>query len=400
MVTAGDDSPDGWRLRAGAVLAGCLMPLNSTMIVVALSDIGRRLSVPRATVALLVTSYLVAMLLLQPVAGRIGDRVGPRRLTMWALAGFGATSALTSLAPSFGWLLAGRCTQAVFGAALIPNVQALLRAAVPAESRGRAFGQFAAGVGAGAAIGPVLGGALVSLGGWPALFRVSVPLCLAAMAGLGGSHDVRSAGSTRSRERWTELRRPAFVAACVAQATSNYCTYLILLVVPLALAGRHWPAPAVGAAVFGLTAGMVVMPPIGGRLADRVARSLPVVAGFAAATAGVVVIAADPGRPPAVIAGMVVVGCGTGLATGSLQAAALEAVGSGSAATAGGVFSTSRYVGSIIASLAVAATTVGDGTGARPVLAAAALAMAVAAAAGGRVEERAPAAGAGVLPLS
>ncbi len=382
------------RLVTGSVLAGSLVPLNSTMIVVALADIGHSFGVSKSSTAVLVTAYLVAMLVLQPLGGRAGDRLGATAVTRGALAGFAVTSAVTAAAPSFALLLAGRCGQALFGAALIPNLQATLRRAIPADRRGRVFGTFSAGVGAGAAVGPLLGGLLVAVWGWRALLPVSVPICLAALFLLGGATadrpdpDAATGGLAAgpAPARWTELARPGFVAACAAQATSNFCMYSVLLVAPLLLSGRHWHAGAIGAAVFAMTAGMVLFPPVGGRLADTRGRSAPVVGGFAAAALGAAVMAAAVSHPGAFIAGMAVVGAGTGVAVGSLQAAAMEAVPAAAAGTAGGVFSTVRYLGSIAASAAVAGSAVGEPAGARAVLVAAVVVMAVAVAAGSRVD--------------
>src|SRR5204863_8241863 len=115
------------------------------------------------------------------IAGRAGDRWGSRRVTFVALLGFGALSGLAAAAPTFGWLLVARAAQATFGAALIPNVQALVRTAVETARRGRAFGVLGIGIGAGAAVGPVVGGPLVDFAGWRAIFLVNLPVAIVAV---------------------------------------------------------------------------------------------------------------------------------------------------------------------------------------------------------------------------
>src|SRR4029079_1588395 len=93
-----------------------LVPLNSTMIVVALPLIGRDLGADHVTLAWLVTSYLIAMASLQPIAGRLGDRFGRRRLMLGALAYFIVASVGAALSPNLLVLVAFRLQQAIAAA--------------------------------------------------------------------------------------------------------------------------------------------------------------------------------------------------------------------------------------------------------------------------------------------
>ena len=125
---------------AGIALASALVPLNSTMIAVALPDIASDFDISKSRASVLVTVYLAAMLVGQPLAGRLCDVLGARRLALIAATGFGAFSAAAMFASSFGLLVTLRAAQAAFAAALVPSVQAMLREVVPASQRGRAFG--------------------------------------------------------------------------------------------------------------------------------------------------------------------------------------------------------------------------------------------------------------------
>ena len=79
------------------------------------------------------------------------------------------------------WLLAGRILQGVGAAMLMPTSLAILGTSFTGEARGRAIGTWAAtGAGAGA-IGPLIGGWLIDLAGWRAMFLINVPIALAAM---------------------------------------------------------------------------------------------------------------------------------------------------------------------------------------------------------------------------
>ena len=373
----------------GGMVAASLVPLNSTMIAVGLPDVAHELDVSRGTVASLVTTYLVAMAVCQPIAGRAGDRWGSRRVTLAALLGFGMLSGVAAAAPTFRWLLLARAAQATFGAALIPNVQALVRSAVETSRRGRAFGVLGIGIGAGAAVGPVVGGPLVDLAGWRAIFLVNLPVAIAALVLVARvsvdahphADDVASRGV---------LRNIPFVAACIAQAAGNLTQYTVLLVVPLVLDERGWSSTEIGFALVALTAGILVFNPIGGAMGDRVGRTRPVVYGMSFLVAGALVLAVVlHGAPALIVAGLLLVGIGAGLGYASLQAAALEAVPDREVAAAAGMLSTSRYVGSITGSVGIAALVGEHGGGSRAVLVLTAVAAVVAVAAGTRIEDRA-----------
>src|SRR5262245_41895227 len=86
---------------AGIALASALVPLNSTMIAVALPEIASDFDISKGQTSVLITLYLAAMLVGQPVSGRLADSVGPRRLAITASAGFGVCSAVAMLSGTF-----------------------------------------------------------------------------------------------------------------------------------------------------------------------------------------------------------------------------------------------------------------------------------------------------------
>jgi MFS family permease len=83
-----------WTVAIGIML----VPLNSTMIAVALPTLIDDLDASVSSVSWLVTSYLVAMAVLQPVGGHLGDRIGRRRLMLGGLTAFGLASAAAAAA--------------------------------------------------------------------------------------------------------------------------------------------------------------------------------------------------------------------------------------------------------------------------------------------------------------
>ncbi|MFI6736923.1 DHA2 family efflux MFS transporter permease subunit [Nonomuraea sp. NPDC050451] len=167
--------------------------LDNTIVGAALPDMQQRLHTGLTGLQWIVDAYvlLVAMLLLS--GGVFADRFGRRRVFLTGVMVFTAASVVCSLAPSIGWLIAGRVLQGVGAAALSPASLALLAAAYPAPRRVRAIGLWAGFSGIGLAAGPLAGGILVEAFGWPAIFLVNVPigavLLLAGLRVLGESRN-------------------------------------------------------------------------------------------------------------------------------------------------------------------------------------------------------------------
>jgi EmrB/QacA subfamily drug resistance transporter len=110
-------------------------------------------------------------------AGRWADRIGRRRLLVAGLVVFGAGSLLCGLAPGVAALIAARVIQAVGAGLMVPASLSLLLAAVPAAARARAIGTWSALGALGAALGPVIGGALVQLS-WRWVFWINLPVAV------------------------------------------------------------------------------------------------------------------------------------------------------------------------------------------------------------------------------
>lgn len=358
---------------AAVALSGTLLPLNSTMLAVALPDIASGTGGGVAASSWLVTSYVVAMATLGPFAGRLGDRLGRRRVLLWGLALFALTSAAAGAAPSLGLLVAARVAQAVAGSLVFPNAIALLRDALPEGHRARGFGLLGSAVGAAAAIGPALGGGLVGAWGWRAIFLVNVPvvaaavvLTLRALPAVAPAPTPASAGAPKhARWDWARpLRIPVFGAASGAVALSNLAMYGTLLAVPVVLAGRPgWSAADAGLALAMLSVAMIAVAPFGGRVADRRGHRLPAAGGLALLTVSTALLAAMGAAPSAAgLAGALLLGgIGLGLANAAVQTAAIEAVAPRDAGVAAGLFSTARYGGSIVSALLLA-TLLGGGS--------------------------------------
>jgi MFS family permease len=359
---------------AGIALASALVPLNSTMIAVALPHIARDLDISKGRASVLITLYLVAMLLGQPAAGRVCDRVGARRLATISTTGFGVCSAGALFAGSFGQLLAWRALQAVFASALVPSVQAMLRQVVPVLQRGRAFGVQGSVLGVGAGLGPVIGGIATAAFGWRAIFGVNLPVVLVVLYVLrrrvaasttASAHHEPAAADDSSR-----LLTGVFGVAFSTQALSTFAQYALLLAVPIVLDSRGWSAATIGVAVSFLTVGMVVTGPYGGRLGDTHGRRRPVVLGLSATlvAVGVSAVGGDQVSSAVLVVTLLLFGVGLGVATPSVMTAGIEAAPLARAGSAAGLLSASRYVGSIASTLVLAGVVRDGGAGLRTLL--------------------------------
>ncbi|MFG2126468.1 MFS transporter [Streptomyces sp. NPDC048751] len=159
---------------AGAVIVA----LDGTVLVIAQPTLRHDLDASLTQVQWTSTGYLIAVAGLLVFAGRLGDRYGHHLTFGVGMVGFGLASAGIGFAPGVGWVIALRIAQGVFGALSQPATLGMLRAAYPPERLRRPLALRTAGIGVAAAVGPVVGGALVTGFGWRAVFFLTVPPAL------------------------------------------------------------------------------------------------------------------------------------------------------------------------------------------------------------------------------
>ncbi len=169
----------------GIASGSILVPLNSTMLAVALPGVMDEFHLGAGPVASLVTLYLGAVAVALPASGALGDRFGHRRMFLIGVLVFAAASALAVGATSFGLLQVARVLQAVSGAFVSTSSASLIRDTAPPARRGEAFGLFHLLVSTSAAAGPFVGGILVGAFGWRSLFVIAIPVALIALASVG-----------------------------------------------------------------------------------------------------------------------------------------------------------------------------------------------------------------------
>ncbi|MYT73703.1 MULTISPECIES: MFS transporter [unclassified Streptomyces] len=171
------------RLTAPLLLGSVLNPLNTTMISTGLVAIGHHFGVGAADTAWLISVLYLASAVAQPVLGKLADALGPRRVFLVGLVVVCASGLVGMFASAFGWLVVSRLLLGIGTSAAYPAAMAVLR------DEGRRVGRrpprpvmarlsFAA-LGS-AAVGPTLGGLLVTVVGWRGIFAVNVPVSVIA----------------------------------------------------------------------------------------------------------------------------------------------------------------------------------------------------------------------------
>jgi EmrB/QacA subfamily drug resistance transporter len=163
-----------------AVLGSGLVFLDSTVVNVALpaiaADIPSRWFGVLEGQTYIYSGYLLSLAALLILGGALADRHGRRLVFSWGLVGFAVSSVLCGLAPDVESLVLARVLQGAAGALLVPGSLAIVTEAFDGEARGRAFGIWAAASAATTVIGPLVGGALVDLVSWRAVFLINVPV--------------------------------------------------------------------------------------------------------------------------------------------------------------------------------------------------------------------------------
>ncbi|MCJ1676878.1 MFS transporter [Streptomyces sp. APSN-46.1] len=161
---------------AGLSLSMVLSSLGTSIAHVGLPTLAEAFGTSFQAVQWVVLAYLLAVTTLIVSVGRLGDLIGRRRLLLAGISLFTVASVLCGLAPTLWLLIAARAAQGLGAAVMMALTMAFVGETVPKEQTGRAMGLLGTMSAIGTALGPSLGGALISGFGWRALFLVNAPL--------------------------------------------------------------------------------------------------------------------------------------------------------------------------------------------------------------------------------
>jgi DHA2 family metal-tetracycline-proton antiporter-like MFS transporter/DHA2 family florfenicol/chloramphenicol resistance protein-like MFS transporter len=394
------------RLLIGVLISAVFVSvLNSSMVNVLVPVIGSDYGVTEAQVGWVITGFLLTFAIGIPLYGRVADVFSIRCAFTVGLLAFAAGSLLCALAPSLGMLVLGRIVQGAGGAAIPALSSVSVAKILPPGERGSALGLIVSSVGIGAAVGPILGGAVGALAGWHYLFvgtliltTALIPAALyvlpddspedargfdlpggillglaaglflfgitrgqvsgfgsagswgsfagSALAALGFSWRIRSAAEPFVSPTLFENR--AYVAAVVVGYFCMLANVSALVFVPLLVSEVNGLSP--GQAGLVLTPGAValaIISPLAGRWSDRIGVRPLIFTGLVTMLLSVLSISTfGAGATPVVVSlGMLGVGAGFALANSPNINAAASALGPEEVGAGLGIFNGAFFLG-------------------------------------------------------
>src|SRR5215813_13255862 len=170
-----------WKILAVLSLSLVIIGLDNTVMNVALPSIQDDLGVSGSTLQWIVDAYLLAFAGVLLAAGSLGDRYGRKRALQFGLLVFALASVGGAFAASGGQLIVARAGMGIGAALIMPATLSTIMAVFPQEERGKAMGVWAGMAAIGVGLGPLIGGSVIELFSWPAVFWINVPVALTAL---------------------------------------------------------------------------------------------------------------------------------------------------------------------------------------------------------------------------
>jgi EmrB/QacA subfamily drug resistance transporter len=390
-------------------LGVAMVALDTNVLAVGTPTIARDLGASLSGIQWLTNGYLLALGALLIVGGKLGDRLGRKRVFVAGLVAFALSSLLCAAATSTAMLVGLRVLQGVAGALLIPNTVALLRATFPPGELSRALGIWAGFSAVAIAIGPLVGGVLVADVGWQSIFLLNLPLGAVALAvavrwvpesrdpGDAGSFDVPGVALlsgalvliiwalTRSQDAglgaeavvvpaalgagvlaafvWRERRAAApLVPLDLFRSRALSIATLIVVLAFFAMFGvltfmglylqnvRGFSPLETGVRLLPLAAMYIVSPPLGGRLIERFGTRAALVGGMAVLAVGLLALARAGASTSYAVEwpGYVLVGLGMGVANVASIRAIVTSAPADRGGIASGVQATASQLGGVL----------------------------------------------------
>ncbi|WP_295975341.1 MFS transporter [uncultured Xanthomonas sp.] len=392
-----------------AALGFVVVLLDVSVVNVALDALRQEFATDVAGLQWVINAYTLVFAALLLTSGALGDRFGARCVFLVGFVVFTLASAACGLSGNLPILIAARLIQGLGAALLVPNSLAMLQQAFPdREQRSRAVGWWGAIGGMSLAAGPVLGGILVTHLGWRSIFLINLPigligiyltlryvashdgshrrsldwagqglaiLALAALtmalteaAPLGWGHGVVRGGFVLAMSAtlgfvWIEARShspmlplklfriPTFTAASVAGVVVNFAYYGLIFVFSLFFQIQQQRSPQLtGLAFLPMTAVLMAVNVLAGRLITRMGARLLMVLGLTLAAFGYLLLisVSVDGSYWLLVIPMLLAASGTALTVPTMTNATLSSVDASRAGIASGVLNSARQVGGML----------------------------------------------------
>jgi EmrB/QacA subfamily drug resistance transporter len=403
-----------------------MVALDALAVTTALSTMRTDLGASIEALEWTVNAYNLGFAVLLLTGAALGDRLGRRRMFAAGLGLFVAASAACALAGSVAWLIAGRAVQGAGGALVMPLAMALLSAAFPRETRGKALGIFSGVTGLALIAGPLVGGAIAEGLAWQWIFWINIPVGLiviplvlgrmreslgtsaaldipglvlvtgAALGVVWGLMRANSAGWTsaevvaalgsglllalafvgwelRARAPMVPMRffrSRAFSSGIAASFLFYAALYATLFFLPQFLQAAQGYGPlGAGLRLLPWTATLFLVAPIAGAFVNRLGER-PLIAGGlflqAAGMAWIGLIAAPDVGYASLVAPLIVAGAGVSMAMPAAQNAVLSSVAASEIGQASGAFNMLRFLGGAFGIAILGAVFTGTGGLASP----------------------------------
>ncbi|MEV0067085.1 MFS transporter [Amycolatopsis sp. NPDC050768] len=387
----------------GISLAYFMVLLDTTVLAVAEPSIMASLHIDVVGVGWATTIYTMALASALVFGGSLADRWGAHRLFIGGVMGFGATSLGCALAPTLSVLLVFRAMLGLFAAAIIPSSLSLIASLyLDPVRRGSAISAWAAISGVAMAAGPVLGGWLIAVDGWRAVFVINAPMALVVLAlcrtsiartrharaiswlphlGLAATLATATLSFTQAGQRsWLLAAVFGLIAVGLAYGTTvvdrtspaplvpaalrgnrpvwtafgwgaavNYALTTVIFSIPLLL---HTSAEAAGATLLPMTLLVALNPLLTGRIVAAYGPLRPIRMGFVAFPVGLclVAVATAVQHQPVVLAlGLLLSGLGVSWTLPALVGFAVNHAAPEAAGSIGGILNSTRQAGATIA---------------------------------------------------
>jgi EmrB/QacA subfamily drug resistance transporter len=394
-----------WLVVVTVSIGAFLGQLDASIVTLALPTLQQEFDTSLAAVEWVALSYLLVLVATVTAVGRLADMVGRKLLYTYGFALFTLASIGCGLAPSLGVLIGFRVVQAVGAAMLQANSVALIATAVAKTSLGRAIGIQGTAQAVGLAIGPTVGGLLISVAGWRWIFFVNVPvgivgivlgvlllprsrhlaprvpfdwagfwsfgpavilfmlalsvasssgltapvLLLVLLAAAAALFALFLRLERRASDPMIDLglfRRRSFSTAIAAGLLSYLILFAVLFLVPFFLEKVHHLSPVQAGAVLSvLPIALSITAPFAGRARDRVGARIPTVAGMLLTALCLIVLTFTGDNQAVLVIMLAGIGVGLGAFTPANNAAIMSAAPARQSGMAGGILNLTRGLG-------------------------------------------------------